>query len=233
MNTGDNFDQNLLGVRGLDTVDPRIIEAVLSTQFEEFGLGQRRPCFAPLLGDGIFTQQAQPWKHSREILKPLFSMNRASNFDLIHQHVEDLLDCLEPNSVVDLQPLFFRLTLDTTTVLLFGTSINSLRNAPEDESEFAKAFNLAQDRLCQRGRLGDFYWVLGGKDFRNACKTCHSFIDNIVQEELSREDKDDSRYSVLKALIQETRDPQVLRDQLLNVLLAGRDTTACCLSWCL
>ena len=37
----------------------------------------------------------------------------------------------------------------------------------------------------------------------------------------------------IDALIQETRDKKELRDQCLNVLLAGRDTTACCLTWTL
>ena len=37
----------------------------------------------------------------------------------------------------------------------------------------------------------------------------------------------------IDALIQETRNKKELRDQCLNVLLAGRDTTACCLSWTL
>ena len=32
-------------------------------------------------------------------------------------------------------------------------------------------------------------------------------------------------------LAKESSGPVILRDQLLNVLLAGRDTTACCLSW--
>jgi cytochrome P450 len=31
--------------------------------------------------------------------------------------------------------------------------------------------------------------------------------------------------------MEETQEPKVLRDALLNVLLAGRDTTACMLTW--
>ena len=56
--TGTTFEQILLGARGIDTVEPANIEAVLSTQFTDFGLGERRLVFAPLLGDGIFTRMA-------------------------------------------------------------------------------------------------------------------------------------------------------------------------------
>jgi len=58
--TGTTFEQSLLAERGIDTIDPENIEAILSTQFKDFGLGDRRACFFPLLGEGIFTQDDVP-----------------------------------------------------------------------------------------------------------------------------------------------------------------------------
>ncbi len=43
--------------------------------------------------------------------------------------------------------------------------------------------------------------------------------------------KSDEGYTFLHALASYTRDRDVLRDQLVAVLLAGRDTTAVTLSW--
>jgi cytochrome P450 len=203
----------------------------------EFGLGDRQPCFAPLLGDGIFTQEGRPWKHSREILRPLFSANRVSNFVQIREHVERLISCIPEDTVVDFQPLFFRFTLDTTTYLLFGQSINSLESENPQTTAFAESFRIAQDYLAQRGRLGGLYWLIGGKEFRQACLTVHQFVDSAIQAALSTDQAPKSQskpvYAFLDILIQETRDPKILRDQLLNLLLAGRDTTACCLTWAL
>ena len=73
--------------------------------------------------------------------------------------MESLTDQISPNIVVDLQPLFFRLTFDTTTFLLFGKTLSSLQSSDiaGKESEFAAAFNLGQDYLSHRGRLGDLY----------------------------------------------------------------------------
>jgi len=110
------------------------------------------------------------------------------------------------------------------------------------ESEFADAFNTGQDYLAHRGRLGDFYWVMNDNKFKKACETCHRFVDSAVSQALEdskvnvdKEDEVDDKknYVFLDALIQETQDPKVLRDQCLNLLLAGRDTTACCISWTL
>jgi cytochrome P450 len=155
--------------------------------------------------------------------------------------VDSLIASIPSNGIVDLQPLFFRLTFDTTTFILFGQTFSSLKNKDiaGEESTFAKAFTLGQEYLSHRGRLGEFYWLMGGKEFRQACKVCHNFVDNAVQKALRESEgkpKDISAkkgYVFLDALIQETRDPKVLRDQCLNILLAGRDTTACCLSWTL
>lgn len=43
--------------------------------------------------------------------------------------------------------------------------------------------------------------------------------------------KSDEGYTFLHALASYTRDREVLRDQLVAILLAGRDTTAVTLSW--
>ncbi|KAI4103209.1 MAG: hypothetical protein LQ339_004312 [Xanthoria mediterranea] len=205
-----------------------------------YGLGARSPTFAPLLGDGIFTQEAAPWKHSRDMLRPLFSLNRANIFTQVEEHTEYLVNCIPTGEFVDLQTLFFRFTFDTTTFLLFGKSMNSLQatfnrdDSNAGEARFSEAFRVSQDFLFRRGRLGDLYWLIGGKEFRRQCSIVHEFIDEAVQEALSAEyqkDKAADVHSFLDALIQQTRDPKVLRDQLLNVMLAGRDTTACCLTW--
>lgn len=55
----------------------------------------------------------------------------------------------------------------------------------------------------------------------------------LSQEELATKTKSDHDYTFLHELAQFTRDRKVLRDQLVAVLLAGRDTTAATLSWTL
>jgi hypothetical protein len=73
--------------------------------------------------------------------------------------VNNLISDIPEDGVVDMQPLFFRLTFETTLFLLFGQHLLSLKSEgiTGRESEFANAFNLGQDYLAQRGRLGEFY----------------------------------------------------------------------------
>ena len=212
----------------------------------DFSLGLRPAHFRPLLGDGIFTQDGAAWKASRDLVRPQFKETRSKSFKWIQTEIEALIDKLKNASgTIDLQPLFFRLTLNTTMAVLFGKSMEALeKESPIKEAEFAKAFDDAQHRLAERGRLGDFYWILSGRKFAQSCATVHRFVDAIVASSLKDADADGiakengsigdpDRYVFVQALIASTRNRKVLRDQLINILLAGRDTTACLLSWTL
>ncbi|KAI1081511.1 cytochrome P450 [Whalleya microplaca] len=221
--SGNTFVQDLLAVAGIDTVDPENIEAILSTNFSDYDLGLRPKTFHALLGNGIFTQDGAEWKDSRQLLRPQST----------------LVDSIPEDGIVDLQPLFFKLTFETTMFLLFGGHAANLNEITKQESTFSDAFNLAQDYLAERGRLGDLYWLFNGKRFRNACQICHRIIDKAVAKALEppvakgndTNEEHEGSYVFIDALVKQTRDPIALRDQCLNVLLAGPDTTGCCLSW--
>jgi cytochrome P450 len=76
------------------------------------------------------------------------------------------------------------------------------------------------------------------KEFRRNLKIMDQFIQPYIETvlSLSTEELDQKlskRETFLDALARFTRDPRVLRDQLVAVLLAGRDTTAGTLSFCL
>ena len=240
---GPTHEQLLLGSRSINTIDPENIEAILSTQFKDFGLGAREQNFRPLLGRGIFTQNGAEWKYSRDLLRPIFNHQRTDYFTQIKRAVENMLIRIREDTCegfVDLQPLFFLLTLDVTTAAVLGKSTNSLQDkGGKIGLQFARAFDEGQHYLAIRGRLGDFYWAIGGRKFKDACKFVHEFVDRIVEDTLNQgtlhgqNDPSKEGYLFIDALIKQTKDATVIRDQLVNVLLAGRDTTACLLSWTL
>ncbi|GAB7354215.1 hypothetical protein MBLNU459_g4759t2 [Dothideomycetes sp. NU459] len=239
---GETWGQGFLNYRTLITADPANIEAILSSQFKDFELGTRRPSFFPLLGEGIFIQDGPAWKHSREMLRPQFSRNRVQDVPQLNAQVDDLLTVIPDGQPVDLQPLFFRFTLDTTTTLLFGHSIGALKSdaGAERASAFNEAFTYAQEMISKRRDLVNSRWLPGFEKFSRACAQVHSFIDAIVAKaleasEMRKPETEDhaTDFVFLDALIRETKDPLALRSAALHVLLAGRDSTACLLSWIL
>ena len=53
---------NQAGSRAFMTVDPKVIQAVLATQFNDFELGPiRAGSMGPLFGNGIFTSDGKGW----------------------------------------------------------------------------------------------------------------------------------------------------------------------------
>ena len=226
----------LLGPRAYHVMDPVNVEAILSTNFHDYGFGLRRQVFAPLFGDGIFTQEGAAWKHSRELLRGQFARTQYQNLEGFREHVDNLISRLPTKGVVDLQPLFFSLTLDTTTALLLGRSCYSLQvdgNGGTVASDFAKSFDAAQKGLAVRFRLAPLHFLYNPPHFRKACGVVHHFVDGYIQDySLEKKAKGSAMPdSFVDQLEKETADHVALRDQLLNILLAGRDTTACCLSW--
>jgi cytochrome P450 len=143
---------------------------------------------------------------------------------------------------VDIQTLFFQLTLDSATEFLFGESVSSLSSTEGSvQDQFGKMFDLGQNRVAGRSRMGKLVMFYRDKEFDVACKIVHEFVDNIVNRALEKGDPLDAeksidgagkqeRYVFLTEMLKATRDPKQLRDELLNVLLAGRDTTASLLS---
>jgi hypothetical protein len=115
-----------------------------------------------VFGDGIFTHEVAEWKHSRYIPRLQLQCTQYGSLDIFRDAVEDLIRVVEgSDGIVDLQPLFFRLTLDTTTAFLFGESPHSLAT-PEKVGErtFDNAFNTAQQWAITRYRLQDMYWLI-------------------------------------------------------------------------
>ncbi|KAL5685685.1 hypothetical protein EMGR_003897 [Emarellia grisea] len=228
----------LFGPRAFHILQPESVEAILSTNFKDYGFGARAAIFAPLLGNGIFTQEGPAWRHSRDLLRKQFSRVQNRILEHFHEHVDNMVARLPLDGVVDLQPLFFNLTLDIATALLFGRSVYSLLAGIDQDADnglFAEGFNIAQDGLAKRFRIAPWHFLYNPPGFRKACGDVHRFVEQYIDQlDLENsEDLDDKTYGFIKRVAHESASRQHLRDQLLNVLLAGRDTTACCLSWTL
>ncbi|RDW67901.1 putative cytochrome P450 52A12 [Coleophoma cylindrospora] len=253
------YRYSVLGTQNVFTADEKNIQAILATQFADYELGPiRRGNFFPLLGNGIFTEDGKQWEHSRSLMRPQFAREQVSDLDLEERHVQNLMKALdgsmEGNSTapVDLQVLLFRLTLDSATEFLFGESVDSqvtempgyvsstTVDTTRNASAFAVAFDRGQKSLATRARFEELYWLAKNQALKRDSKIVHDYLDHFVRLALSRNKEKlfengssgpKEKYVFLNALAAQTQDPIELRSQLLNILLAGRDTTASLLGW--
>lgn len=101
----------------------------------------------------------------------------------------------------------------------------------KERVSFENSLKRLLEVLAQRASLLKYYWLIDFKSFREDIQTVHDFALRFVQQALAMspeelEFKSRDSYTILYELVKVSRDPIVVRDQMLNVMLAGRSTTA-------
>lgn len=239
--TQNTFHHKTLAMDMIHTIEPDNLRTIMATKFKDFSLPDRRKtAFLPLLGRGIFTSDGSAWQHSRDLIRPNFVRSQVADLETLEIHVAQLIKCIpKDGSTTDLQDLFFQLTIDSATEFLFGESTNTLTGSDGFKRRFAQAFNRSQEEIAsgiRRGKINKFFRT---KQFVEDCRFVHDFVDTYVEKGLAyrraldskeEKEKDLGRYVFLHELVKATTDPLQIRSELLNVLLAGRDTTASLLS---
>ena len=224
------------------TRDPENVKAIFVTHASSFEIGAYRAgSFQPLLGLGIFTLRGEAWRHSRSLLRPQFSREQVSDMELEERHVDTFSVALKTGAdgwtdVVDLQPMFFKMTLELMTEFLYGHSPSQMDKKPDapDTEEFGYHFDAGKFWLNTRLSLGKWHWLVHPRQFSLHCKKVHQYVDYFVKEKMEHGPKKPAtkgKFVLLDELAKHSNDAVELRSETLNVLSAGRDTTASLLSW--
>ena len=115
---GKTWEENLAGTKVINTMEAANFQQVAALSFQDYGkLATRNKALSPLLGDGIFSQDGASWKHSRDLIKPLFTRAELSDIDSLKVHVDHFLDLIpRDGSSVDLQPLLLKMVRQSQLV---------------------------------------------------------------------------------------------------------------------
>ncbi|MCJ1437110.1 hypothetical protein MMC27_006495 [Xylographa pallens] len=245
----NTFRMDILHERVVMTLEPENLKAIMSTNFTSWSIGRaRKKILIPFLGEGIFTTDGAAWEHSRNMLRPTFARSQIGDLALLEKHVDHLVQAIpRDGSMVDLQPLFFRFTLDTASEFLFGKSVESLAPGIENasSSRFEKAWDYCMLALSGEGNLGFWFAILPfwmDRQLQQSINYINEWVDSLVEKglnefaaqnsdkALSSSSSSSTRYVVLHELAAQTTNKVKIRSELLNTLLAGRDTTASLLS---
>ena len=241
---GQTFSFWLLGKRMFVTAEPENVKALLASSFNDFDHGpSRRYALQPLMGDGIFAADGAKWFEARALLRPSFARSQLCDVKMLGNHYDNFVKALpRDGDSVDLQELFKRLTMDIITDMLFGASTGALTQWGHDEATaFSHACQHSLRLAWQNITLGWLGTLLPGREDSKSRQLLHNTVDHWVKQILECEldqtktseevEKDNGRrYVFLDHLAERTRDPKVLRDQLISALLGGRDTTSSLLS---
>ncbi|KAJ6478042.1 cytochrome P450 monooxygenase pc-1 [Mycena vitilis] len=154
---------------------------------------------------------------------------------------------------IDFQDLIGRFTMDSASEFLFNSCVHSLKanlpyshnvafpppqsNAPEARAamKFTGAFSDAMIAISKRevlGRIWPLFEIFGDKTAA-PMRIISEYLDPVIHAAMEKKrlaepqekDDDSEELSLLDDLLNTTSDPRVLKDEMLNMLLAGRDTT--------
>ncbi|KAH0839507.1 cytochrome P450 [Lanmaoa asiatica] len=228
------------------------IQTVLATHFPSYVKGPIfNDQFNSLLGTGVFNSDGKrrSTQFHRTMTRPFFSRDRISDFDIFEKHAQDAIHQmkirLREGYPVDFQDVASRFALDSATEFLFGKDVCSLSagivyppSSPLSKdptflnhpaNRFVCAFTKSQTATALRTNYGSSwrfaeFWQNQVQKHMRVCYEVLTVTDG------TKEVKEGE--TLLEHLVNYTEGHQsVIRDETLNILIAGRDTTAATLTF--
>lgn len=235
------------------TADPAVVRHILKDNFDNYIKPRYlKKCVQDLVGEGIFAVSHGPhsedsgasWTLQRKTAAKVFTNNNfnskiysslAAHAELTSKVIDRKLadDATKP---IDMQALMFQFTLDSIGDIGFGVELDSLNK----HSAFAHAFDRAQDLCLKRFYVKPFwdsplgpYMYKDEPEIAELIRTLNDAMFDIVKHR--RENPRELGDDILSLFLQEKLgfSDAELRDVVFSFIIAGRDTTAALLSFCL
>ncbi|WWC86142.1 uncharacterized protein L201_001014 [Kwoniella dendrophila CBS 6074] len=247
---GKTYNTRVLGEDQIISSDPAVLKHVLLEDFDNFVKGDKfKDRAEAFLGDGIFNSDGERWKFHRSLMRPFFHTSHISP-TLFTPHIGRFLSSLPINGEpFDIQKELGKLALEMAILWMTGEDIseNSINSVTSSGWEQAKkslggAMTQAQKVVGKRVKIGTIWplFELTHDPLLDPMETIRTFFQPIVDRAITREnnrqgleDSEDEDMHFIDRLCEATDDTKLITDQLINVLLASRDTLASCLTFCI
>ncbi|MBX9878972.1 MAG: cytochrome P450 [Candidatus Obscuribacterales bacterium] len=217
---------------------PTAVEHVLQTHQQNFRKPDvfNRP-MSLLVGNGLVVSEGALWMRQRRLAQPAFHKTRLallaqSMVDTTIEHINNW-EKLTTESVIDIADEMGALTLDIVGKALFSTDLH------EYSERVGTTMRIALEHVNYR--MGHAFslpeWVPTKRN-RQFLKA-KAELDSVVMEIISKRrqsgiDENDLLSALLRATDDESGESmsnELLRDEVITLMLAGHDTTAAALTW--
>ncbi|CAN8318672.1 unnamed protein product [Cochlearia groenlandica] len=233
------------------TADPRNIEHILKTRFDNYSKGHNsRLNLGDLLGHGIFAVDGEKWKQQRKLASFEFSARVLRDFSctVFRTNASKLVgfvtDFARSAEAFDAQDMLMRFTLDSIFKVGFGVELKCMEGFNKEGEEFMEAFDVGNVATSSRyiDPLWKLKWFLNiglESKLKKSIATIDKFVYTLIttKRKLAKEQDIAVREDILsRFLVESEKDPEnmndkYLRDIILSFMIAGKDTTAAALSW--
>ncbi|KAF6166565.1 hypothetical protein GIB67_005427 [Kingdonia uniflora] len=237
-------------LRYLVTCHPENIEYILKTNYSNFPKGPEFKEIFDILGDGIFNADSSSWHTQRKMGYSAIStaefrnqVAKESRRMVKDQLVPFLSYVAREGIIIDFQDVCMRYAFDSSTRVIFGISEGYL-SIDLPRNELSDAVDDSHEVLLHRHTMPKFWWKIlrwlsigKEKKMSTAWKTIDAIITKYIivrRESLCKGiDASDMLSMYIKSPEELCKNDIFLRDTILNMFTAGRDTIASGLTWLL
>ena len=230
---------------GVSICDPRDVKFLLKDEFSNFVKGKRLiDSLHSLIGNGIFNVNGPEWKAQRVIAAQMFNRRQLSErmSQVFGSHAQDFVQALKMNadkgiSEFDIQQYFYCYTFDAINSVAFNRDVNTLKGK-QDDVDFMNAFHKIQGIIPSRiinpvWKFNRFFQCSETeREITKCLKVVNNYVYKVADDYLSEDlDLADDR-TMTGLFIHQSKeeglepDRELIRDLIMNFVLAGRDTTS-------
>jgi cytochrome P450 len=214
--------------------EPELLQHVFQKNSKAYGRGAAYDIFRPLLGNGLPVSDPPVWLYRRRTMQPAFHRGKGPEWVVtIRDATRPWVDRLTPGQPVEARPFFMNVTRDIIMAALFSSSLggesSGLQDAFTSVDTFVGSFGMSPVRLP--------LWVPTptNRRFLQAVRRIDGLLLKLIER---RRAEADPPVDLLTTLIR-AKDPETgngltdveLRDEVVNLFIAGHETTANLLSW--
>jgi cytochrome P450 len=214
---------------------PRDIEQLLVRDHELYRKDWTTRMLSNILGQGLLVNEGASWRAQRRIVQPELTPRRGESY------VDSMIDCtepalarLKPGQSVDLHAEMLRLTLDIVGRTFFGTQTSEIA---AEICEIVEFFLVHYLGFMGTGlRWPDWVPTQGNRRAARNLARLNHIMHGIVADRRRAPTPGNDLLSRLMAARDEHGQPMsdsLLRDEAVTMLLAGHETTALLLTFCL
>ncbi|KAH6605190.1 hypothetical protein Trco_006897 [Trichoderma cornu-damae] len=228
-NFGGTYWFNAMGKWMVLTSEPENFKAILSTRFEDWPMKSTRQQISVFtLGPhAIFAVNGPEWHHARAMIRPSFVRNQIADLECTDRHVDNFLARLPRDGAkFDINKLLYYFTMDISTDFMFGYSTSIMTSPTEKALQFMTAFDYILTTASIRARLGWLALLWPDKKFDQCVTITQRFVDQHISQALAQEKEKERQYIFMNEIMKSGASHREVRDQLLSLILGGRDTSA-------
>jgi cytochrome P450 len=248
---GRYFQIRMADRRVLVAADHEAVASVLRDRPDGFRRTERLEAIGLEMGfkSGLFGVNGEVWKRQRRMVMAAFDPGH------VKAYYPSLVKCGERlarrwaeaagrGASIDLQAELMRFTVDAIAGLAFGTDVNTLES---DDDVIQQHLNKILPKLFTRIVSAVPYWrffkLPSDRELERAMATVNEAVDGFIAAARQRLNDDPARraapHNLLEAMLVAADEPGSGIDDgqvagnVMTMLLAGEDTTANTLAWCI